>query len=78
MKRKVGKEPEGGSKKRKEVGNYNSLASMFAKQQAACHLNKARQVYNAHLQKGKEIGLEEAAQAKTVQTGHGTGRHITV
>jgi len=34
MTRKVGKEPEGGSKKRKEVGNANSLASMFAKQQA--------------------------------------------
>jgi hypothetical protein len=33
MKRKVRKEPEGGSKKRKEVGNDNSLSSMFAKQQ---------------------------------------------
>jgi hypothetical protein len=31
MKRKVRKESEGGSKKRKEVGNDNSLASMFAK-----------------------------------------------
>jgi hypothetical protein len=34
MKRKVEKEAEGGSKKRKEVGNDNSLAYMFAKQQA--------------------------------------------
>ena len=30
MKRKVGKEPEGGSKKRKEVGNDNSLTLMFS------------------------------------------------
>jgi hypothetical protein len=42
MKRKVlGKDPDGGSKKRKEVGNDNSLASMFAKQQAVSALNKA-------------------------------------
>ena len=41
MQRKVGKEPEGGSKKRKEVGNDNSLASIFVKQQAGCDLNKA-------------------------------------
>jgi len=32
MKRKAGKEPEGGSKKRKEVGNEPPLASMFQKQ----------------------------------------------
>jgi len=32
MKRRAGMEPEGGSRKRKEVGNDNSLASMFAKQ----------------------------------------------
>ena len=56
MKRRVGKEPEGGSKKRKEVGNDNSLTSMFAKQQAACDLNKARLAYNAQLQKGKKWG----------------------
>jgi hypothetical protein len=35
MKHRVGKEPEGGSKKSKEVGNDNSLASIFAKQQAS-------------------------------------------
>ena len=40
---------------------------MFAKQQAANDLNKARVEYNAQLQKGKEIGLEEAAQAEPVQ-----------
>jgi len=34
MKRQVGKELEGRSKKRKEVGNDNSSASMLAKQQA--------------------------------------------
>jgi hypothetical protein len=55
MKRRVGKEPEGGSKKRKQVGNDNSLASMFAKQQAASDLNKAKEEYNAQLQTGKEI-----------------------
>jgi len=33
MKRKVGKESDGGSKKGKEVGNDNSLVSIFAKQQ---------------------------------------------
>ena len=37
---KVGQEPEGGSEKRKEVGNDNSLVSMFAKQQAVSVLNK--------------------------------------
>jgi len=67
MKRRVEKEPEGGSKERKQVGNDNSLASMFAKQQAASDLNKAREEYNAQLQKGKEIGLEEAAQAEPVR-----------
>jgi hypothetical protein len=35
MKRKVGKEPEGGSNKRKEVENESPLASMFQKQQTA-------------------------------------------
>jgi hypothetical protein len=40
MKHKVRKEPEGGSKKRKEVGNDNSLFSMFAKQQAASAMKK--------------------------------------
>jgi len=59
--RKEGKNPEGGSKKRKEVANDNPLASMFAKQQAVSALNKARDTYNAELQKGKEIGLDEAA-----------------
>ena len=63
MKRKVGKEPEWGTKKRKEVGNdNNSLASMFAKQKAACELNKERLAYSAQLQKGKGMGLDEAAQ----------------
>ena len=57
-KRREGKEPEGGSKKRKEEANDNSLASMFAKQQAVCDLNKARDTYNTQLQKENEIGLE--------------------
>ena len=48
------------------MGNDNSLASMFAKQQAVSVLNKARNAYNAQLQKGKEMGLDEAAQAEPV------------
>jgi hypothetical protein len=51
MKRKVGKEPAGGSKKRKEVGNELPLASMFQKQHPAIDLNKAREAYNVLLQK---------------------------
>ena len=39
---------------------------MFAKQQAVSDLNKARDAYNAQLQKGKEIGLDEAAQTEPV------------
>jgi hypothetical protein len=66
MKRRVGNEPEGGSKKRKDVGNDNSLASMSAKQQAVSALKKARDAYTAQLQKGKEMGLDEAAQAEPV------------
>ncbi len=45
MKRKVGKEPEGGSKKRKEVGNESPLVCMFLKQQTANDLNKAREAH---------------------------------
>jgi hypothetical protein len=41
MKRKVGKEREGGSKKRKSVGNESPLASTFQKQQTAHDLQKA-------------------------------------
>jgi hypothetical protein len=40
---------------------------MFAKQQAASDLNKAREEYNAQSQKGIQIGLEEAAQAEPVR-----------
>ena len=67
MKRKIGKEPDGGSKKRKEVENDNSLASMFRKQKAVCDLNKARLTYNSQLQKGNQMGLGEAAQAEPVR-----------
>jgi len=67
MKRKVGKEPVGVSKKHKGVGNDYSLASMFRKQQAACDLSQARLAYNAQLQKGKEMGLDEAAQPEPVR-----------
>ncbi len=40
---------------------------MFAKQQAASALNKASEEHNAQLQKGIEIGLEEAEQAEPVR-----------
>jgi hypothetical protein len=40
MKRKVGKEPQGGSKKRKEVANESPLASMFQKQQTVHDFKK--------------------------------------
>ncbi len=65
-KRKEGNDPEGRSKKRKELVNDNSSVSMFAKQQTVSDLNKARVAYNAHLQKGKEMGLEEAAETEPV------------
>ena len=54
MKRKVGKEPEGGTKKREDVGIDNSLASMLSKQQAVNVLNQERDTYNAQLQRAKE------------------------
>ena len=60
MKDRVGKKPDGGSKKRKEVGNDNSLTLLFAKQQTVSDLNQSREEYNSQIQKGKEIGLEEA------------------
>jgi hypothetical protein len=40
---------------------------MFAKQQAVSALNKAKEEYSAQLQKGKEIGFEEASQAEPVR-----------
>ena len=67
MKHKIGKEPEGVSKKRKEVGNDNPLASMFAKRKGVSDLHKARLKYNAQVQKGKEMGLDEAAQTEPVR-----------
>jgi len=45
MKRKVGKGPEGGNKKPKEVGNESPLVSMFQKQQTANDLQKTREAY---------------------------------
>ena len=68
MKRKVGKEPEGGRKKPKEVGNESALASMFQKQQTANDLQKARETYNAILEKGKQLGLDEAAGPFMIST----------
>jgi hypothetical protein len=49
-------------KKPKEVGNDDSLASMFARQQVS--LEQGREAYYAQLQKGKGTGLDEAAQAE--------------
>jgi hypothetical protein len=53
MEHKVGKNPDGGSKKRKETGNDITWSSMFAMQEAASDLNKARLACNTQLQKGK-------------------------
>ena len=39
---------------------------MFARQQSLNDLNKAREADNAQLQRGKEMGLDEAAQAERV------------
>ena len=36
-------------------------------QQVASDLNKTRDAYDAQLQKGKEMGLDEAAQAEPVR-----------
>ncbi len=65
MKRKVGKEPAGGCKKRKGGGNESPLASMFQKQHTSIDFNKAREAYNVLLQ--KVLGLDEAAHAEPVR-----------
>jgi hypothetical protein len=39
---------------------------MFQKQQLANDLNKTRDACNAQLQKAKELGLDQAAQAEPV------------
>ena len=67
MKRKLGREPEGGSKKRKEVGNESPLLSMFQKQQTTTDLQKTRESYNAILEKRKQLGLEEGSHAEPVR-----------
>ena len=66
MKRKVRMEPEGGTKKGKEVGNESPWASMFQKQQTDNDLQQARKMYNAILQKGKQFGMDETAHADPV------------
>ena len=74
-KRKERKDHEGGSKKRKKTENDNSLASMFAKQQAVRDLNKTRDIYNAQVQKGKEIGLSEPGRRSEKDT-HDISSHL--
>jgi hypothetical protein len=64
MKRKVGKELEGGIKKRKEVGNDNPSASMYARQHVASDLNRASEANHAPLQKENDMLLDEAGQAE--------------
>ncbi len=70
MKRKVGKEPEGGSKKPKQVCNESPLVSMFQKQQTVNDLQKAREAYlsllEKVLEKGKQLGLNEEAHDEPV------------
>jgi len=57
MKVKVGKDLEGGSKKREEAGNDNPLASTFARQQTVHDLHKDLEAYNITSSKGKRIGF---------------------
>ena len=42
-------------RKREEVGDERALVSTFQKQQAVNDLNKARETYNAQLQKGNSV-----------------------
>ena len=49
------------------MGSESPLASMFQKQQTVNDLNKARETYDAILEKGKQLGLEEAAHAEPVR-----------
>jgi hypothetical protein len=72
MKRKVGKEPEGACKKRKDVGNDNFLASMFTKQQAVSALKNARDAYNVQLQEKRNgVGRRSVGRAcAPVRKGH--------
>jgi hypothetical protein len=46
------------------MGNESPLASIFQKQQAVNDLNEAREACNAILEKGKQLGLEEAAHTE--------------
>jgi hypothetical protein len=39
------------------------LVSLFQNQQAVKDFNKPREAYNTQLQKGKDLGLDEAGQA---------------
>ena len=43
------------------------LLFMFARQQALSDFNKTREAYNAQLQRGKEMVLDEPAQAERVR-----------
>ena len=61
MKHKVEKEPEGGSKKRKEVGHDNSLASMFAEQQAVQCLEQSKRRIQYTVSRGKRNGVERSS-----------------
>ena len=59
--------PRGREYERQEVGNKSPVVSMFQTRQVVNELNKARETYNAILRKGKELGLDEAAQAESVR-----------
>ena len=60
MKHKVGKDPVGGSKERKEVENESPLSSMFQKQQTTNELQKTRvyqrESYDVILERGNIWG----------------------
>ena len=43
------------------------MAFMLARQQVVSDFNKARDAYNAQLQKGEKMGLDQEAQAEPVR-----------
>ena len=53
---------------------------MFAKQQAVIVLNKASDADDEQLQRGKDMGLDEAAQAGPVRRSEkdNTGHHLSI
>jgi hypothetical protein len=67
MKHRIGKEPKGGSKKRKEVWNDNALSSMFANQQAASEQTNQEKNTMHSFRKEKKLGWRTQTQSVKVE-----------